>query len=165
LCCLQERAATLHAHSTAAACNGNGTHMSNGHMANGNCNGLSSSTLAPAVLFFGCRARTQDYIYEEELAAHLKGGELAELHVAFSREGASKDYVQHHMERQAETVWKLLGEQGGSLYVCGDAKHMAKDVQRALVALVAANKGCSTAQAEAWVKELQDTGRYQRDVW
>ncbi len=89
---------------------------------------------------------------------------LSALHTAFSREGASKDYVQHHLERQAAQVWGLL-QAGAHVYVCGDAKHMAKDVHRALVALVAAQGGLAGTQAEAYVKELTDTGRYQRDVW
>jgi len=82
-----------------------------------------------------------------------------------SRDGPEKDYVQHHMERHGEQLWRLLSDQRAFLYVCGDAKSMAKDVHRALVGLVQAGKGCNGTQAEAYVKQLQDTGRYQRDVW
>lgn len=57
--------------------------------------------LGPAVLFFGCRHRNHDYIYEAELNAAVETGALSKLHVAFSRMGAQKDYVQHHMEAQA----------------------------------------------------------------
>lgn len=77
---------------------------------------------------------------------------------------ADKVYVQHHVEQQGKALWALI-EAGAHVYVCGDAKHMAKDVHKALVALVAAHKGVSGTQAEAVVKELSDTGRYQRDVW
>lgn len=62
-------------------------------------------------------------------------------------------------------VWELLGPRGGYLYVCGDAKHMARDVNKAVVGLVGAGKGVGSTAAEAWVKELTDAGRYQRDVW
>lgn len=57
--------------------------------------------LGPAVLFFGCRHRNHDYIYESELTGAVEAGALSKLHVAFSRMGASKDYVQHHIEAQA----------------------------------------------------------------
>ncbi len=123
------------------------------------------SPLGPALLFFGCRSRAADYIYEQELQEFVATGVLSALHVAFSRDGPQKDYVQHHLESQAAVVWQLLEQQGGHLYVCGDAKAMAKDVHRTLVALVARAKGCAGTQAEAWVKQLQDAGRYQRDVW
>ena len=90
---------------------------------------------------------------------------LTALHVAFSRDGPKKDYVQHHIERQGAELWTLLSEKKAVLYVCGDAKAMARDVHRALVALVQAGRGCTGTQAEAFVKEMQDAGRYQRDVW
>lgn len=68
------------------------------------------------------------------------------------------------MEREAKALWKLLDE-GAYFYVCGDAKHMAKDVHRTLLEVVRKSRGCSGAEAEAWVKAMQDAGRYQRDVW
>jgi NADPH-ferrihemoprotein reductase len=71
--------------------------------------------LGPAVLFFGCRHRNHDYIYESELTGAVEAGALSKLHVAFSRMGASKDYVQHHMEAQAGVVVGLTarGQLGG----------------------------------------------------
>ena len=61
-------------------------------------------------------------------------------------------------------MWALL-ERGGCVYVCGDAKHMARDVHRALIELIQRRAGCGGTQAEARLKQLADTGRYQRDVW
>ena len=65
---------------------------------------------------------------------------------------------------RAGKVWALL-EGGGHVYVCGDAKHMARDVHRTLIELVQRQTGCSGTQAEARLKQLADSGRYQRDVW
>ncbi|KAG2496114.1 hypothetical protein HYH03_005717 [Edaphochlamys debaryana] len=124
----------------------------------------SGAKLGPAHLFFGCRSRAHDYIYQAELEGFLAGGVLSDLHLAFSREASAKDYVQHHIERRGADLWALL-ERGAHLYVCGDAKHMAKDVHRAIIALVQAGRGCSGTEAEGFVKELTDSGRYQRDVW
>ena len=73
--------------------------------------------------------------------------------------------MQHHIERQGAEIWKLLSEHKAVFYVCGDAKAMARDVNKALIGLVQAGKGCNGTQAEAFVKELTDSGRYQRDVW
>lgn len=125
----------------------------------------SAAGLGRAVLFFGCRHRGQDYIYQQELAAAVESGVLDELHVAFSREGAAKDYVQHRMAAAGMALWELLARPDAHLYVCGDAKHMARDVHAALVGLAEAHGGMSTAAAEAWVKALSDNGRYQKDVW
>jgi NADPH-ferrihemoprotein reductase len=125
----------------------------------------SGAALGPALLFFGCRRADQDYIYRPELEDAAADGLLTGLHVAFSRAGPTKDYVQHHLAVKGADVWKLLQAPGAALYVCGDAKHMAKDVHRALVALVQQHGKMSGTQAEGWVKRLADSGRYMKDVW
>lgn len=117
------------------------------------------------MLFFGCRSEKHDYIYRDELEGAVAGGALTALHVAFSRDQQGKKvYVQHLLREQGEAVWGMLGR-GAFFYVCGDAKGMAKDVHRALEETVQKHGGKTFAEAEAFVKQLQAEGRYQRDVW
>ena len=41
----------------------------------------------------------------------------------------------HLMRENAESIWRILGEDNGHFYICGDAKMMAKDVQNILTGL------------------------------
>ena len=61
-------------------------------------------------------------------------------------------------------LWSWLAD-GAHVYVCGDALHMAKDVERALVDVVAKFGARSIDDAIAFVAELKKAGRYQTDVY
>ena len=71
-----------------------------------------------ALLYFGCRHKNEDFIYEDELDKYLGDNTLTQIYLAFSRDQNEKVYVQHLLGQHKEAVWKVL-EQGGHVYVCG----------------------------------------------
>ena len=115
-------------------------------------------------LFFGHQRRDCDFFYEDELAGMKARGRA---HAALARLVArrrEKFYVQDRMREVGRELWSWLAD-GAHVYVCGDAKRMAKDVERALVDIVAAHGARSTDEAVAFVAELKKAGRYQTDVY
>ena len=91
-------------------------------------------------------------------------GLLTRLSLAWSRDGDKKFYVQDRMREVGREVWAWLAE-GAHVYICGDAKRMAKDVERALVDIVAQHGARSTDEAVSFVGELKKKGRFQQDVY
>jgi sulfite reductase (NADPH) flavoprotein alpha-component len=115
-------------------------------------------------LFFGHQRSATDFFYEDEFAGMKAQGVLTRLSLAWSRDNNEKFYVQDRMREVGRDVWSWLTD-GAHLYVCGDAKRMAKDVERALVDIVAQHGARTTDQAIAFVAELKKQGRYQQDVY
>ncbi|HKI72830.1 MAG TPA: sulfite reductase subunit alpha [Verrucomicrobiae bacterium] len=115
-------------------------------------------------LFFGDQCQAHDFLYREELEAMLAGGTLTRLDTAFSRDQNEKIYVQHRMLENAGGFWTWL-EEGAHVYVCGDAKRMAKDVDAALHEVIRKAGGKSAEQAAEYVQKLRTEKRYQRDVY
>ncbi len=115
-------------------------------------------------LFFGARRFTHDFLYQLEWQDWLKDGVLTRMDVAFSRDQMGKVYVQDRMwEKRAELHAWL--QDGARIYVCGDAKGMAKDVHATLIRIIAEQSGSNAAQAEGVLRDMVKSGRYLRDVY
>ncbi len=115
-------------------------------------------------LFFGERSAETDFLYREELEQMTASGLLTRLDTAFSRDQAHKIYVQDRMIEQGAELFRWL-EQGATLYVCGDATYMAKDVDAALHRILEQHGSLSPEAARDFVSNLHDSNRYQRDVY
>ncbi len=115
-------------------------------------------------LFFGDQRRATDYLYEDEIEGFRALGVLTRLDLAFSRDRLRKIYVQDRMRENASELWAWLGE-GAYVYVCGDARRMARDVHRALIDIAAEQGRMPLHEAEQWLAALGRDGRYRRDVY
>jgi sulfite reductase (NADPH) flavoprotein alpha-component len=115
-------------------------------------------------LFFGHQRSNYDFFYEDELTGMKAARVLTRLTLAWSRDAEHKIYVQDRMREVGRDLWAWLAE-GAYVYVCGDAKRMAKDVERALIDVVASFGVRSVDEAAAFVSDLKKHGRYQQDVY
>ncbi|KAJ2527402.1 hypothetical protein IWW43_005919, partial [Coemansia sp. RSA 1935] len=133
--------------------------------------------MGTALLFFGARTEAHDYMYREELENLFEDikqtAPESQIITAFSRDQPQKVYVQHRLAEHAELVYrtllngqqKLNGAPKAHVYVCGDAKLMAKDVSKALTALISEREGVSEEIAAKWVSDMRRLSHYQEDVW
>ena len=115
-------------------------------------------------LFFGERNFTNDFLYQLEWQDHLASGALSRIDVAFSRDQPEKIYVQQRLWERREEVRGWISE-GAHIYVCGDEKGMAKDVDNTLVKILAEPLKGDEEAGRAKLKELTKASRYQRDVY
>ncbi|OBI80632.1 molybdopterin oxidoreductase [Mycobacterium sp. E740] len=118
----------------------------------------------PNWLFFGEQHRRQNYYYRDDFEDMARDGHLNRLDLAFSRDQASRVYVQHKMIDRGAELWRWL-DGGAHFYVCGDATRMARDVDAALTSIIETHGGMSHEQAHDYKRELVAAKRYVRDVY
>lgn len=117
-----------------------------------------------AWLIFGDQHFVTDFLYQTDWQRWLASGTLSQMHIAFSRDTDKKIYVQHKLEENAADFYEWL-EQGAVIYVCGDEKSMAVDVDATIHRIIEQQGQKTSEQAKALVQELKQQKRYQRDVY
>jgi sulfite reductase (NADPH) flavoprotein alpha-component len=115
-------------------------------------------------LFFGDQHFVTDFLYQVEWQQWLKNGVLTKMDVAFSRDTEEKVYVQDRIKENSQELYQWL-EDGAIVYICGDEKRMAHDVHETLITVIEQEGQMSREQAEAYIAEMQQQKRYQRDVY
>lgn len=115
-------------------------------------------------LFFGNPHFTEDFLYQVEWQRYVKEGVLSRIDLAWSRDQQHKIYVQDKLREQGAELWRWIND-GAHIYVCGDANRMAKDVEQALLEVIAEFGGMDAESADEYLSELRVERRYQRDVY
>jgi sulfite reductase (NADPH) flavoprotein alpha-component len=115
-------------------------------------------------LFFGDQHASQDYLYRDQIEAWQANGVLNNTSLAWSRDTDQKVYVQTLIHEQGEEFFKWL-EQGGYIYICGDASRMAADVDKAIREVISQHGNMDAQAADAYMDTLVNQHRYQRDVY
>uniref|UniRef100_A0A8C6WUQ2 Methionine synthase reductase n=1 Tax=Neogobius melanostomus TaxID=47308 RepID=A0A8C6WUQ2_9GOBI len=127
-------------------------------------------------LYFGCRHKDKDFLFREELEGFVSNGTLNHLKVCFSRdneeverEGAQSTarprYVQHNLLLDSKAITSVLLEKSGYIYVCGDAKNMAKDVNNTLMEMIKTELQVDQLEAMKTLAVLREEKRYLQDIW
>ena len=115
-------------------------------------------------LFFGNPHFTDDFLYQVEWQRFVKEGVLSNIDLAWSRDQKEKVYVQDKLRQQGAELWRWIND-GAHIYVCGDANRMAKDVEQALLEVIAEFGAMDAEAADDYLSELRVERRYQRDVY
>ena len=115
-------------------------------------------------MFFGDQHFRTDFLYQTEWQKWLENGILTKMDVAFSRDTEKKVYVQHRMLENSKELFAWL-EEGAAVYICGDEKNMAHDVHHAFLEIIEKEGNMNREKAEAYLAEMQQQKRYQRDVY
>ncbi len=105
-------------------------------------------------LLFGERDREKDYLYRDEIEAWRAGGVLARLDLGFMREDGEQVFVESLLLDAGDEARAWLAD-GASVYVSGSRTGVGAGVDRALRALLGAER----------VETLTAEGRYRRDVY
>lgn len=115
-------------------------------------------------LFFGERRFHSDFLYQVEWQKLLKDGYLEKIDVAFSRDQKEKVYVQNRLIERQKEVFEWLNK-GANIYLCGDMKQMARDVQQTLLQIFESQGGMTEEKALEYLKTLKKEKRFQLDVY
>ena len=126
----------------------------------------NATDTAECWLFFGCRDKSKDYLYGDELDAFAKDGTLTKICVAESRKDpGTKVYVQDLMRQHSRRLRELIVDQDAFIFVCGDGHGMAKDVHGALVDIIRSGNDVDAKEADDMLAGMTREARYVKDVW
>lgn len=116
-----------------------------------------------AWLIFGNPHRRTDFLYQREWLKWRADGLLSRIDGAFSRDQATKHYVQHVVSEQGHELNRWI-EDGAHIYICG-ALAMGHAVEQALIGAVAEARGVDQATAQEVVKDLRRGRRLLKDLY
>ncbi len=120
-------------------------------------------------LFYGCRKADEDFLYRDEWPQYGKklGGKFI-METSLSREkfgpNGKKIYVQDLIWERRKQIAEDILERKAYIYICGEAKGMAHDVEAVFAKILEEAKG-SAEEGKKEMKLLKERSRLLLDVW
>lgn len=120
---------------------------------------------ARTTLLFGCRNAKSDYFFSTEWQ-RLEGQSNTCLQIipAFSRDQASKIYVQDRIRECVALVHEILEDPEAVIIVCGSSGAMPKAVRQALKDVFARRLKSEAAAEDALIR-MEKENRYKQETW
>ncbi|QCI22453.1 assimilatory sulfite reductase (NADPH) flavoprotein subunit [Buchnera aphidicola (Lipaphis pseudobrassicae)] len=115
-------------------------------------------------IFFGNPNFTEDFLYQIEWQEYIKKGLLTKMSLAWSRDQEHKIYIQDKIKENGKEIWSWI-KNGAQIYVCGNASKMAKDVEKALLDIIAKYNNMNIEDSTEFLNEMRLNQRYKRDVY
>ncbi|HEU5363921.1 MAG TPA: sulfite reductase, partial [Hanamia sp.] len=115
-------------------------------------------------LFFGEQHFLSDFLYQTEIQNFVETNLLTKIDTAFSRDQPEKIYVQHKIQNNGAEFFEWL-EAGSYVYLCGAKEPMSKDVENAIINVIKQFGQRSKEEAEKYLNDLKDSGRFLTDVY
>ncbi len=115
-------------------------------------------------LFFGEQHFVSDFLYQTEIQNWYETGTLTKVNLAFSRDQKEKIYVQHKMLEHGEELYTWI-KSGASFFVCGKKDPMSFDVEKTLLGIIEKYGNKSPEGAKEFLEEMEEDGRYEKDVY
>ncbi|CAI6336944.1 unnamed protein product [Periconia digitata] len=124
-----------------------------------------NENLAKDMLIFGCRNADSDYFFRDEWSQLKKKGVPLEVYTAFSRDQLQKVYVQDLVRQQSAGIYRALGQLSGIVYLCGSSGKMPQAVREALIEVFQKEASMPREDAEAYLVNMEKSGRYKQETW
>lgn len=121
---------------------------------------MDSAVTRETCLIFGEKRREGDFLYRSELEQLAQQGTIGQLITAFSRDGASKYYVQDAIVEHAEYIRAMI-QRGAHVYLCGNKQHLERAVENALTAVC----GLEGQLEETLWQQLAQQGRLHLELY
>ncbi|KAG0743613.1 hypothetical protein G6F62_013954 [Rhizopus arrhizus] len=123
-------------------------------------------SFGPIYVYYGFRNQHKDFLFEKELREFETDGTIARLRLAESRgDDSPKVYVQDLIKNDSAQLFDLIVNKDAAVYICGDAKGMAKGVQDALAEMLVEHQKVDAAEANKILIEWISSKKYLRDLW
>lgn len=122
------------------------------------------ASFGPIFVYYGFRDQSKDFLFEKELKEFEKDGTITHLALAESRKEETKVYVQDLIKRDSDKLFDLIVNKDAAIYICGDAKGMAKGVQDALAEVLVQHQNIDLLEANKTLIGWIASKKYLRDL-